>query len=197
MDLDVYWKPGIGDPSFMGWFTVFAYFAAAVLAVFTARAVARLPDPERGRQHVVWWAMVALLVALGINKQLDLQSWFTAVGRAVARKEGWFDDRRRVQYAFSLAIVAAAAIALGAAVFRIRRRRREYWLLALGVGFTMTFIVERAISFHHFEEFLGWTIAGAEMNWVLELSGIGLISLAAAVRLKYVAARSRSAAEPR
>jgi hypothetical protein len=185
MDLDVQWSPQIGDPSFMGWFTVFAYFAAAVLAGITARAVVRLPAAERGRQRRVWWAVAALLFALGINKQLDLQSWFTAVGRAVARKQGWFDERRSVQYTFSLAFASAASFALGLMLGSIRRRWREYGLLLFGVGFTLTFIALRAISFHHFEELLGYEIAGAEMNWVLELSGIGIIALAAVVRMRY------------
>jgi hypothetical protein len=53
-------------------------------------------------------------------------------------------------------------------------------LLAAGSLFLLTFIVVRAISFHHVDEFLRTKILGFKMNWALELTGIFLVSLAAA-----------------
>ncbi len=40
------WSPGIGDPTFVGWFTVVAYFDAA-LACWKARASAGAPSGLR------------------------------------------------------------------------------------------------------------------------------------------------------
>ena len=45
--------------------------------------------------------------------------------------------------------------------------------------FLLTFIVVRAISFHHFDLFLKARVGGLKMNWVLELGGIALVALAA------------------
>lgn len=193
MGLDVRWEPGIGDPTFMGWFTVVAYFVAAFLCGAAARAIrARIPAEERGRQVAVWWGAALLFVALGINKQLDLQSWFTAVGRAIAIRQGWLERRREVQLAFVVIFSATAVAALVVAAWSIRGNWREYGLLLLGAGFTVTFIVVRATSFHHVETFLDLVVAGARMNWVLELSGIGVVSLAAARRLGHARRRPES-----
>jgi hypothetical protein len=195
VDLDVRWEPRIGDPSVTGWLTVAAYFAAAVLCAAAARALrSRLPAAERRRQPAVWWGAALLLAALGVNKELDLQSWFTAVGRAVAERQGWIEQRREMQIVFIAVFTTTAAVSMGAAAWAIRRKWREYGPLLLGLGFVITFIVVRAASFHHVETFLDHRIGGARMNWVLELCGIASIALAAAARLRY--ARRRTGTGP-
>jgi len=65
----------------MGWFTVFSYFACSLAAFFASRAAR---DAER-RAFLFWSAICLLMIFLGINKQLDLQSLFTEVGRQIAR----------------------------------------------------------------------------------------------------------------
>jgi len=52
-------------------------------------------------------------------------------------------------------------------------------LLFCGLVFLLTFIVVRAISFHHVDMFLRSRIAGVKLNWFLELTGIFLVLLAA------------------
>jgi hypothetical protein len=59
------WEIGIGDPTPLGWITVAAYAAAAVLAWRNAGAARRTAVP-----HSFWIALTALMLALGINKQL-------------------------------------------------------------------------------------------------------------------------------
>ena len=194
MDLQVDWEPGIGDPGFMGWFTVFAYFATAVLCGLACRAVREgIPEPERGRQPEVWKWVTVFLVALGINKQLDLQSLFTALARALLRKTDLMPVHRTLQFDFIVALIACAALFLVVSAWRVRRRRREYWLLLLGITFTTTFIVVRASSFHHVDVLLGSRVLGAKLNWVFELTGIALIAAAAWTRRTY-ARRVRAAA---
>jgi hypothetical protein len=195
MDWDITWRPGIGDPDFMGWFTVFAYFAVAVLCAATRRAVRdRIPQPELGRQYRVWSATTAFLVALGINKQLDVQTLFTEIGRAVLKRNGWMPIHRIIQFDFMVGFTSVAALFLVVSAWLVRKRRREYWLLMLGVTFTVVFIVLRASSFHHFDVFLGTHYLGVKMNHALELTGIGVMGLAAWTRLRY--ARSRASIRP-
>ncbi|MES2660872.1 MAG: isopropylmalate isomerase [Verrucomicrobiota bacterium] len=163
------WEPTIGDPSFMGWFTVAAYAVAALLA---------------GR---VWllsrekiWLFVAIgMVVLCVNKQLDLQSLVTAVGRVIAWHGGWFEDRRSYQKWIVLGILAVSAVLGAAFIWRFHPFWLRHKLLSAGVVFLLTFIVVRAVSFHHFDVFLNSDVSGVRMNWVLELSGIFLVALAA------------------
>jgi hypothetical protein len=57
-------------------------------------------------------------------------------------------------------------------------------LLVSGLFLLLTFIVVRAISFHHVDEFIKVRVAGVRMNWLLELSGILLVMLAAVSELR-------------
>ena len=183
MDFGVNWEPGIGDPTVMGWVTVLAYVVAAGLAAAAARALDRVADPDaRGRQPEIWRLTTILLVALAINKELDLQSWFTAFARVVLKKQGWMEYHRILQFRFIVGLICVSLIFLIASAWCTRRRRREYWLLLLGETFTVTFIVLRAASFHHVDVLLGTHIVGVKVNWALELTGIGVIALAAWTR---------------
>ena len=85
--VDGRWHPGIGDPTFLGWFTAFSYLAAAWLCRRAGRRV-RGKHPDARRMRLAWSLMALLMLALGINKQLDLQSWLTYVGKDMAIQQG-------------------------------------------------------------------------------------------------------------
>jgi hypothetical protein len=166
------WTPGLGDPTVMGWVTVAVYGVAAWLCW----RVARHAHAEGGSWRL-WATLAAVLLALGVNKQLDLQSLFTQVGRDLALAQGWYEQRRLMQGAF-IGALAAAAIGLGWWL-RTELRQRDQRLAALGLCFLMAFVVMRAASFHHMDLLIGFSIAGIKMNWVLELSGLVVIIVAA------------------
>lgn len=168
---DLRWRPTIGDPSFMGWLTVGAYAVGAILA-----ARAWLKSNDR-----IWLAVALGMVALCVNKQLDLQSLFTDIGRVAAYHEGWYERRREFQKWFVVGALAGACIIGGCFVWRFHAFWLRHKLLAAGLFFLLTFIAVRAISFHHFDSFLKVKLLGVKMNWALELAGILLVS-ASAVR---------------
>jgi len=123
------WRPGIGDPTFLGWFTVFAYFAAAVPCFLTFRhelAFQRDPLTARSapflRPHL-WLGLSILLVLLGFNKQLDLQSAITSIGRGIARSGGWYEHRRTLQALFILVFFLATLAGQSTAAFLERCAR--------------------------------------------------------------------------
>jgi hypothetical protein len=182
------WRPEIGDPSFMGWFTVFSYFACA-LATFCASRAAR--DTER-RAFLFWSAICLLMILLGINKQLDLQSLFTEVGRQIARYQGWMDNRRVVQFWFIILFAAAALTSFVAFAFFMRDLFRRFRLAFLGLFFLITFIVIRAAGFHHVDEILQSKLMNVKMNWLLELSGIYAIVAAALIDRRASASPARN-----
>jgi hypothetical protein len=169
------WRPTIGDPSFMGWFTVGSYFACAILSLISA-----FSTQTADRRSFFFWRLVGLLmILLGINKQLDLKSLFTEVGRQIARAQGWMDHRRVVQFWFIVVFVTAT---IGAFLLFVTFKRdlfRQFMLAYIGLFFLLCFIVTRAASFHHFDQMLGLRLFGSKMNWLLELTGIYAIVLAA------------------
>ncbi|MEQ8969302.1 MAG: hypothetical protein RIE73_02770 [Coleofasciculus sp. C1-SOL-03] len=175
-----HWQPGIGDPTFMGWFTVVAYFITAVLCLICAlphRFV--LPLQRVSRNRWLWGFFAIILVVLGINKQLDLQSWLTVVGKELALSQGWYQQRRMVQVQFIVGIAIAALILLTVIGRAIYTERQTYRLALLGLMFLSCFIVIRASSFHHIDSLLGWQLLGLRMNWILEIGGIACIAIAA------------------
>jgi hypothetical protein len=167
----------------MGWVTVVAYFVAAVLCgVFAYRAWS---DPlPRWRTHLAFWGGLALvLVLLAINKQLDLQSLFTQIGRDLAKQQGWYAERHEYQQRFIVGLFFAGAATLVAAAILLTGTWRRTGLALFGLIFLVVFILIRAASFHHVDHLLGVRFAGMKMNWLLELSGILCIGLAAGLNL--------------
>ena len=51
------------------------------------------------------------MAALGINKQLDLQSLLIQIARARAIDGGWYDNRRRYQMEFIVVVTLLGLIA--------------------------------------------------------------------------------------
>jgi hypothetical protein len=166
---EIKWRPTIGDPTFMGWFTVAAYFVAA----FMAGRVWRITT---GR---IWLFTCLAMAGFGINKQLDLQSLFTDLGRVAAYRNGWYEERRLVQKWFVFTTIGLSVSLTAWSLWRFRNFWSRHTILLAGFQFLATFIVVRAISFHHVDQFLNSRLLGAKMNWLLELGGIALIALAA------------------
>lgn len=162
------WSPTIGDPSIMGWVTVAAYLVATLLT-------ARVCMNATGKRRMFWLAVSIVLLALAINKQLDLQTAFTEAGRCLARAQGWYNDRRSVQVKFILFVLAASALAAMMLFWSMRRMIGETWLALAGLTFLLAFIAVRAAGFHHFDSFIGHQIGSVRMNWIMELGGIAMI----------------------
>ena len=174
------WRPTIGDPSFMGWFTVAAYAAGAVLAALASRKETGSDSQLQNRGGRLWLGVAVVMAFLCVNKQLDLQSLLTDLGRVIARHQGWYERRRVFQKCFVLGLLAGSVLFSGWFVWRFQAFWTSHKLLSSGSLFLLTFIVIRAVSFHHVDAILSTRVFGFKMNWALELTGILLISLAAA-----------------
>jgi hypothetical protein len=179
------WHPGIGDPNVTGWVTVLAYGAAMVLGALCA---AREPagDPRRR----VWAAVAMSMALLGVNKQLDLQSWFTEVGRDMAHAQGWYASRQTAQVLFIATLASVGLIGLWWLGRALRGLGSELRWVGAGLVLLTVFVVIRATSFHHVDRWLHLELAGSvRLNAVLELGGIGIIAGAAAARLRRLGGR--------
>lgn len=170
------WRLGIGDPTVMGWVTVAAYFGTAFMFL---RHFLEDRRRSRARDRTIFWGILtALLIFLGFNKQLDLQTLLTLTGRKAFIEFGLYDYRRVVQAIFVLAVGIAGL----ASVFLMRglvARHRDLRLPLLGFVLLVVFVVVRAASFHHIDQLINFHFAGVRMNWVLELGAIGVLALGA------------------
>ena len=174
-------SPGIGDPTAMGWVTAAAYFGVALLCGGCAKS------ESLGGRQVFWLSVAAMMALLGINKQLDLQSWFTQMGRDLALAQGWYVHRQAVQAGF----IVALTLGLITFLLWVQRATRalggEIRWACLGLVLVALFVLVRAASFHHVDNLLHLELGGLRINWIMELGGIGCIGAAAVARLRRVA----------
>jgi hypothetical protein len=170
------WKPAIGDPSLMGWFTVFSYDLAAVLCLIKMISQ-RLPQ-EKSRRHF-WGFLCLALIALGLQKQFNLFTAITETGRIIARASGWMEQHRSIQ---ALAMLLVFGIGLTFSAMLYRRFAPSFSfrekIALIGLSYLTLFVILRAISLHQFGAILGYEILGVRVNWIAELIGIYWICLA-------------------
>lgn len=182
------WRPQSGDPTVVAWVVFAAYLLAALACHRAARGEAQrpvTPVPERGRWILgpagYWRALAILLVALGLNKQLDLQTLLTEIGRRIALTGGWYESRRPMQRVFVFVLMSVAALALIVGARSAAGGGRGRRMAFLGVMALTAFVMLRASSIHHvrLDSWIGEGPAGRALRWGLELGGIGSIGIAA------------------
>ena len=182
------WRPKIGDPDFWGWGVTSAYFMACLLCFLAGRK--ELADCRKhGSKGVAWFwfGLTVLLLGLGINKQLDLQTLLTQIGRQVAKQGGWFAQRKKIQGILLLAGAACGVASLGWAYYFIRHRWRDCRLAFLGIVFLLGFVVIRAASIQRVDRLVvAIPHLGPRLNAGLDLSGTILIGLGALLQLRPV-----------
>jgi len=176
-----HWRPGIGDPTAMGWLIVGSYVFSLVLCSGCWLSRSRVNEDACSVRYARFWMMMSVLFAmLAINKQLDLQSWLTLVGRGIAREQGWFDERRLVQRWFIAGVGVLAAMLLAWVLWQVRGLGWRVGLAAVGAAVTMGFVVMRAASFHGMDDLLRSSLIGPlKMNHAMELAGIILVGAGA------------------
>lgn len=171
------WTIGIGDPTSLGWTTVVAYVTAAILCVLCAAR-----EESGDRRRIFWQFSAGVLIVLGINKQLDLQSLLTQLGRDLALAQGWYAHRQMLQLLFIAVATLGALLALVALYRWSGTSGVEVKVASLGLAFLAAFVVIRAMSFHHVDRFLFHGDFGRLPNGLLELGGIACIAGSAMYR---------------
>ena len=182
------WRLGIGDPTVMGWLTVVAYFVVAIFCLREAVHARRVRAPSE--KLLFWGTLTMLLVFLGFNKQLDLQTLLTLTGRRIAIAQGWYENRQVVQI-FFVGCVAVGGFISVALMRRLVRKHADLRLPLLGFVVLLVFVVIRAASFHHVDQLINFRMGGVRMNWVLELGAISLVAMGAAKARKGPATNDR------
>ena len=175
------WQLGIGDPTPLGWATTAAYCVAFGLCVRTALRTRRLAPrlPKGEFRPALWAVLAALLFFLGLNKQLDLQTWLTQVAKQLAVAQGWYARRRVVQFGFVIAVGVAGLAGIGGAYLGVRGTVRQHLLAVVGMSFLLFFVFVSAASFHHMDKLIAQGLGALRIYHVLEVGGIACVAFAA------------------
>ncbi len=173
------WHFGIGDPTPMGWFIAFAYLAVTAACVVVWAAERKTNRLGRPASPHFWLVLTGLLLFLGINKQLDLQTLLGDIGRRMAKSQGWYEERSAYQVAFIAAVAGVGLLTLGGFSWLALKQWKRNFVALLGTVFLYVFVLVRASSFHHVDVMLRLHFQGWTWNWVLELGGIVVVGLGA------------------
>ena len=181
-----HWSPDIGDPTIIGWLTVGLYVIAAVLC---HRAARRCKDaaPHKffwRRETVLWQFLAIALWFLCVNKQLDLQTAMTELGRILARRQGWYAERHIFQEALIAGLLLTAVFGVCLLLIITWRMSRSLKLAMIGFCIIGVFVLIRASTFHHVDVLLGSRVLAIKWNWILEIGGIVVVAFAAVRRLR-------------
>ena len=121
------------------------------------------------------------LVMLGINKQLDLQSAFTGIGRIMAEQQGWYEHRGQFQVAFIAGIAMIGLTMFATALNLLRGAPNSTFCGLFGSAALAAFVIIRAASFHQIDAILGLSFSGLRFNWILEMGAL-LVIIGSALR---------------
>jgi hypothetical protein len=163
-----------GDPTLLGWGTTFAYLLTFLLLLANVRKA------RAGQEPFSFWLVASLAIfALGVNKQLDLQTWLHNSAKAWIEAKGLYEHKQTLQLGF------VAVIALGglATVWLLRRwimnSGRRYRLVFIGLGVSIFFVVTRAASIYIFDPMIGSAEATEAVGATLEIAALVLIVVGA------------------
>ena len=162
----------------MGWVTVVAYFIAAIVLLGQWRLSAEIYQNHLKMHRRLLFLFAVTMIGLGINKQLDLQTWLTNVGRDISRAQGWWENRRVAQ-AVVLTLIVLCGGALMMVIVKADGVVKEHRMALLGFLVLIVFVVVRASSFFQMDRLINFRVFGFRMNWFLELGGIAIIAASA------------------
>jgi hypothetical protein len=170
------WKISIHDPSVAGWGITIAYLVASLFCLRSALHSRRV---HPYRLSILWWLLSVMLLFLAVNKQLDLQTLLTDIGREWAHRGGWYDQRRAIQYQAILISLTLGLAGMGITLYWIRGVWHRLWLALVGVALLASFVILRAASIHHTGRLLGLRLGEWHFLPLLEVIGAALVGFSA------------------
>lgn len=164
------------DYTWQGWLIFSGYLTAALICGWHGWGKSlKLPKGEACQ----WKFLAILLLFLGLNKQLDLQTLMICIGRTLAREQGWMEYRRQVQLLFAVGFAGLVGVVIIWCVGKGWGFYRSHRCLTAGVGLILFYVVIRAADIDHVFESRDWQKGLDQWFWIVELTGTVLAVLGA------------------
>jgi hypothetical protein len=161
----------------VGWFhglIAVAHFVVAWLC-FVNGHIAR-QQADGAETHGAWWLAASVLCLLGINSMLQLDLLVTQTVRSMARLDGWYGDRRVVQYLLLALLALVVWLVWGWMRYLFANNIRESWPVAYGLVLLLLLLMLRGLSAHGTDVLLHSKLVGVSVRRLLELVGLGLVA---------------------
>ena len=159
------WSLQVGDPTISGWMITLAYLVAGFISIKTHRQ----KNEDEVEVQKVWLFLGIILICLGLNKQLDLQTIITDVGRWGATRLNLMEQRHLFKRVFILCLFISLVFFTYYLRIPLKMFMQKYRVVGFGCILIVTFVFCRALSFHIFsipfneflakyEVYIGWEI---------------------------------------
>ena len=190
----IVWHPGIGDDSWVSWIIVGVYYGIALLAlIFHIQGRRELGETGGKSQFYFWLAM--LLGALGIARHMGLLRWFTELGRALAREQGWYWQRTATQQEIIQSFYYGCGLLFLLLIWLNRHTIVRYGAVLIGVVMLIGFLAIRSVSLHSVDAMLNYRqILGVRWGTAFEIGSllwIGIMLLLPSLLHRYSASAQR------
>lgn len=168
------WMARAGDTDISSIVNTLLYGIAVFAAACRRRNLHHFKAPRAERNY--WLLLLFILLALGVNKQLDFQVLIVEIARPIALHGGWYSSRRLVQAVFALLLTGMAGLFTAFVVILIRKHWEKNKLSLLGFLILFVYFIVEATSLGHLEEGLAaYKKWGIRLSDLIEMAGIILI----------------------
>lgn len=173
---ELLWEQSLEQLSWHHWLLLMAYLGGAWLCFLNGHiAAGRSGDGEE--QPGVWYLAAAVLCLLGLNTVLQLDVILTQTARTAAKFDGWYGQRRALQYELLAGLVLMALLAWWRLRAAFVAAIPESEPVALGMALVVLVLLMRAVSAHGTDALLNLNLAGFSAQRWLEFGGLGLVAL--------------------
>jgi hypothetical protein len=143
-----------------------------------------MDDNAVREERRIWLSIAILFFALGVSRQLDLQTTLLKVGRSIAFSEGWYSKRQNFQLAFIVGVILTCLAVLRVLLIWLRKAPLSTWVGVIGAILVIGYLLIRAVSLHEIDEFIARKFLIFRWNWIFEMGGIGLVIFASMWRAR-------------
>lgn len=140
---------------------------------------ARLTKETLGKCSI-WCLAVTLLCFLGANVLLQGDVFVTHVIRTLARLQGWYEQRRELQYVL-ISVVALSVLVLGNKTCQRYElyAQSDIGMVSAGLVALVLLLAVRTVSAHGIDAVINTRFAGVSIGRLLELLGMACVAFGA------------------
>lgn len=173
------WKEIWGDPLLSGTIFIVSYGLTALL-------IFRAAQKSIGQERRYWRLCGSLFFFQVLNTNLDLHAMIWTIGRCLSHAQGWYENRRVIQFLFLVGLILLVGTVLILVFIMFLKNIFRNIFLTLGVSIALGFTIVKGVSHHTLADFYGRIAGPFSVGDYIEYSGIVIALLATQNRLRQI-----------